>query len=109
MRPWPGGAAEWCLARCTGPTHYGAMKRLPALPSNRRHMRSLALAMIAIITLPMAVMLGAATNPVIAASCDAPVPVCAWQDRIVGIKTPNMIASGTVLPGGYIVTNHHVA
>ena len=85
------------------------MKPLPTLPSHRRRMRSLALATIAMITLPMAVMLGAATNPVIAASCDAPVPVCAWQDRIVGIKTPNMIASGTVLPGGYIVTNHHVA
>jgi len=44
-----------------------------------------------------------------AAACDAPAPVCDWKDRIVGIKTPNMIASGTVLPGGYIVTNHHVA
>jgi len=45
----------------------------------------------------------------LAAACDAPPAVCDWQDRIVGIKTPNMIASGTVLPGGYIVTNHHVA
>ena len=51
----------------------------------------------------------AASKPVMAAACDAPAPVCAWTDRIVGIKTPNMIASGTVLPGGYIVTNHHVA
>jgi hypothetical protein len=48
-------------------------------------------------------------TPVMAAACDAPAAVCAWQDRIVGIKTPNMIASGTILPGGYIVTNHHVA
>ena len=31
------------------------------------------------------------------AGCDAPEPVCAWMDRIVGIKTPNMIASGIVL------------
>ena len=50
-----------------------------------------------------------AITPVMAAACDAPAAVCAWQDRIVGIKTPNMIASGTILPGGYIVTNHHVA
>ncbi|MEX0502417.1 trypsin-like peptidase domain-containing protein [Alphaproteobacteria bacterium LSUCC0719] len=48
-------------------------------------------------------------SPAVAAACDAPAAVCDWQDRIVGIKTPNMIASGTVLPGGYIVTNHHVA
>ena len=44
-----------------------------------------------------------------AAPCDAPAAVCVWQNRIVGVRTPNMIASGTILPGGYIVTNHHVA
>jgi hypothetical protein len=49
------------------------------------------------------------TVPAMAAACDAPESVCAWKDRIVGIKTPNMIASGTMLSGGYIVTNHHVA
>ena len=41
--------------------------------------------------------------------CDAPKPVCAWKSRIVGIKTPNMIATGTVLDNGFIVTNRHVA
>ena len=41
--------------------------------------------------------------------CDAPKPVCAWKSRIVGIKTPNMIASGTVLNNGFIATNRHVA
>lgn len=47
--------------------------------------------------------------PVPVMACDAPPKVCVWKDRIVGIRTPNMIASGTVLQGGYIVTNHHVA
>ncbi len=32
-----------------------------------------------------------------------------WADRIVGIKTPNMIASGTMIADGFIVTNRHVA
>ena len=50
-----------------------------------------------------------AITPVMAAACDAPAAVCAWPDRIVGIKTPNMLASSPLLPGGYIVTNHHVA
>lgn len=58
--------------------------------------------------LGMTALTGAAP-PAMAAACDAPTAVCEWQERIVGIKTPNMIASGTVLPGGYIVTNHHVA
>ena len=40
--------------------------------------------------------------------CDAPEPVCGWMDRIIGIKTPNMIASGTVLGDGVIITNRHV-
>ena len=28
-----------------------------------------------------------------AEGCDAPKPVCKWKSRIVGIKTPNMIAT----------------
>ena len=44
-----------------------------------------------------------------AEGCDAPQPVCEWKSRIVGIKTPNMIATGTVLDNGFIVTNRHVA
>ena len=47
--------------------------------------------------------------PAAAWSCDAPAPVCAWADRVVGIKTPNMIASGTMIADGFIVTNRHVA
>ena len=83
------------------------MKQLKVPPSLTRRMRSLALGMLAA---PAALMLQAGATPVVAATaCDAPAPVCAWTDRIVGIKTPNMIASGTVLSGGYIVTNHHVA
>ena len=61
-----------------------------------------------LVPLGMTALTGALT-PAMAAACDAPTAVCEWRDRIVGIKTPNMIASGTVLPGGYIVTNHHVA
>lgn len=44
-----------------------------------------------------------------AAACDAPAVVCAWQDKIVGVKTPNMIASAIVIADGYILTNRHVA
>jgi len=40
--------------------------------------------------------------------CDAPLAVCAWQERVVGIKTPNMIASGILIKDGFIVTNRHV-
>ena len=40
--------------------------------------------------------------------CTHPIPVCAWEKRIVGIKTPNMIASGLILDNGLIVTNRHV-
>ena len=43
-----------------------------------------------------------------AIACDAPVAVCQWQERIVGIKTPNMIASGIVMEEGLVITNHHV-
>lgn len=44
-----------------------------------------------------------------AADCSAPEAVCAWQERIAGIKTPNMIASGILLSDGFILTNRHVA
>ena len=43
-----------------------------------------------------------------AAECDAPREVCDWRSRIVGIKTPNMIASGILIEDGFIVTNRHV-
>ena len=74
-----------------------------------RHMR-----MLSIVNAVMfaALLLGALPAPhiaVAAESCTAPQPVCAWMGHIVGIKTPNMIASGTVLENGYIVTNRHVA
>ena len=42
------------------------------------------------------------------ADCDAPLAVCEWRERIVGIKTPNMIASGVLIEGGFIITNRHV-
>ena len=41
-------------------------------------------------------------------SCEAPSAVCEWRKRIVGIKTPNMIASGILIADGQIVTNRHV-
>ena len=41
-------------------------------------------------------------------ACEAPSSVCEWRERIVGIKTPNMIASGILIKGGQIVTNRHV-
>ena len=47
--------------------------------------------------------------PVSASACDAPEAVFMWADRIVGIKTPNMIASGTMIADGFVVTNRHVA
>ena len=47
--------------------------------------------------------------PVSALACDASEAVCVWANRIVGIKTPNMIASGTMIADGFIVTNRHVA
>ncbi len=40
--------------------------------------------------------------------CEAPSAVCEWRERIVGIKTPNMIASGILIKGGQIITNRHV-
>ena len=47
--------------------------------------------------------------PVTVLACSAPEPVCAWKDRVVGIRTPSMIASGITLESGFIVTNMHVA
>ena len=47
--------------------------------------------------------------PASASACNAPEAVCNWADSIVGIKTPNMIASGTMFADGFIVTNRHVA
>lgn len=41
-------------------------------------------------------------------ACDAPRPVCDWKERVVGIRTPNMIASGTILADGFVITNRHV-
>ena len=43
------------------------------------------------------------------ADCSAPAAVCAWTSKIVGIKTPNMIASGVQISPDFIVTNRHVA
>lgn len=44
-----------------------------------------------------------------ASQCTSPPEVCAWKIKIVGIKTPNMIASGIMLPDGFVLTNRHVA
>lgn len=41
-------------------------------------------------------------------NCGAPVPVCGWMQDTVGIKTPNMIASGTMITPDFILTNRHV-
>ena len=41
--------------------------------------------------------------------CTLPAEVCAWEKKIVGIKTPNMIASGIMLSDGFVLTNRHVA
>ena len=43
-----------------------------------------------------------------AIACDAPTEVCVWKKKIVGLKTPNMIASGILIDGGVIITNRHV-
>ena len=44
----------------------------------------------------------------VSSNCDAPAPVCAWLQNTVGIKTPNMIASGTMIAPHLILTNRHV-
>ena len=41
-------------------------------------------------------------------NCGAPAPVCAWLQNTVGIKTPSMIASGTMIAPHLILTNRHV-
>ena len=41
--------------------------------------------------------------------CEAEIGVCAWKNKIVGIKTPNMVASGFKITPNLIVTNRHVA
>lgn len=43
------------------------------------------------------------------ADCSAPAPVCSWITKIVGIKTPSMVASGVQIRSDLIVTNRHVA
>mgnify|MGYP001353154731 CR=1 FL=1 len=48
------------------------------------------------------------SNSGIAVECSAPIAVCEWRERIVGIKTPNMIASGILIEDGFVVTNRHV-
>jgi len=53
-----------------------------------------------------AILLGASGGA--ALGCEAPAPVCDWTDRVVGIRTPNMIASGTILADGLVITNRHV-
>ena len=46
-----------------------------------------------------------AANPV----CKVEAKICAWTDKIVGVKTPNMVASGFQISPDLIVTNRHVA
>ncbi len=53
-------------------------------------------------------LLAVPSNSESAVVCEAPRAVCEWRERIVGIKTPNMIASGILIKGGQIVTNRHV-
>ena len=44
-----------------------------------------------------------------ATDCSSKPDICAWTDKIVGIKTPNMVASGFHITSDLIVTNRHVA
>jgi hypothetical protein len=41
------------------------------------------------------------SNSESAVECEAPSAVCEWRERIVGIKTPNMIASGILIEDGH--------
>ena len=41
--------------------------------------------------------------------CKVDAKICAWTDKIVGVKTPNMVASGFQISPDLIVTNRHVA
>ena len=40
--------------------------------------------------------------------CNENKKICAILDLVVGIKTPMMIASGTIIDKNFIVTNRHV-
>ncbi len=40
--------------------------------------------------------------------CTSKEKICSWLDQVVGIKTPMMIASGTIYLQDYIITNRHV-
>ena len=53
-------------------------------------------------------LLAVPSNIEAAVACEAPNAVCEWRERIVGIKTPNMIASGILIKDGQILTNRHV-
>ena len=53
-------------------------------------------------------LLAVTSNSESAVNCEAPSAVCEWRERIVGIKTPNMIASGILIKDGQILTNRHV-
>ena len=53
-------------------------------------------------------LLAVPSNIEAAVACEAPNAVCEWRERIVGIKTPNMIASGMVIKDSQILTNRHV-
>ena len=44
----------------------------------------------------------------VSSDCGAPAPVCVWLQNTVGIKTPSMIASGTMIAPHLILTNRHV-
>ena len=59
--------------------------------------------------LTLSIFLSILTTNSNASLCNAPTVVCEWKKRIVGIRTPTMIASGILLRTGDIVTNRHVA
>ena len=50
-----------------------------------------------------------APNGVAKPVCKVDAKICAWTDKIVGVKTPNMVASGFKISPDLIVTNRHVA
>lgn len=79
------------LAICADPRHLPVMTMLRTFITR---------------TLPSGLLLLAVSGGALA--CDAPAPVCDWTERVVGIRTPNMIASGTLLSDGVIITNRHV-
>ena len=43
-----------------------------------------------------------------AVACEAPLKVCDWKKKFVGLKTNNTIASGILIDEGLIITNRHV-